>query len=103
MTKDDLPMMSPDQFRKHMGDLFVIESPKTQTKRLRTVGEAYEIVSLLGSEMTTGMVAVAHELDFSKNHFLGQRRVSYAEKCAQDVLVNIKKEIENPSMIWLFS
>lgn len=103
MAKDDLPMMSPDQFRKHMGDLYVIEVPKTPVKRERTIAEPYGVVSLLGSEMTTGMVAVAHELDFNTTHYLGQKKVAYAEMGASEVFGKLKEKIEKPSFILLLS
>ncbi|MDB5037134.1 MAG: hypothetical protein JWQ35_662 [Bacteriovoracaceae bacterium] len=103
MQKDDLPMMSPDQFRKHMGDLFVVETAKEKIERLRTIGSPHKVISLLGSEMTTGMVAVASELDFSKDHYLGQKKIEYAENGAREVLSQLKAKIEKPSMIWLFS
>ncbi|MBN8555022.1 MAG: hypothetical protein J0L93_06215 [Deltaproteobacteria bacterium] len=103
MTKDDLPMMSPDEFRKHMGNLFVVERSKVPVERLRTFGEAYRVVSLLGSEMTTGMVAVANALDFSQTHYLGQKKVTYAETETEMILQQLKTKIPEPSLLWLIS
>ncbi len=103
MSQDDLPMMSPDQFRKHMGDLFLIQIPRNQPMRPRTIGTPHEVVSLLGSEMTTGMVAVANELDFQKIHYLGQRKAHYAEEQALKVFSELKAQCENPSWILFFN
>lgn len=103
MTIDDLPMMSPDQFRKHMGDLYVVEVPKSGPSRTRTLAEPYGVVSLLGSEMTTGMVAVAHELNFNCTHFIGQKKVNYAEAGALESFKKLKEKVPNPSFILLFS
>ncbi len=99
MAQDDLPMMAPDEFRKHMGDLYIVEVPRVQPKRTRTVGEIYQAVSLLGSEMTTGMVAVAQELDFNREHYLGQKKVVYAEESLRQVLEEIRLKIENPRLL----
>jgi hypothetical protein len=103
MQKEDLPMMSPDQFRKHMGDLFLVEIPRNQPFRPRTLGSPFHVVSLLGSEMTTGMVAVAQELNFSRIHYLGQRKPEYAEEEVRSVLTRIKEKVEKPSWILLLS
>jgi hypothetical protein len=103
MTKDDLPMMSQDQFRRHMGDLYVVEVPKVQPERTRSLAEPYSVVSLLGSEMTTGMVAVGHELDFTSTHYIGQKKVEYAEAGARDLFQKLKTQIEKPSFLWLSS
>lgn len=101
MTQDDLPMMSPDEFRKHMGNLYIVEKSQQTVLRPRVLGESYRIVSLLGSEMTTGMVAVANALDFSQTHYLGQKKAIYAEGDAQKILQEIKAKVPNPSMIWM--
>lgn len=103
MAHDDLPMMSPDEFRKHMGDLFLVEGDRSETERMRVRGRAYEVISLLGSEMTTGMVAVARDLDFSKLHYLGQRKASYAEEDLKSVLEQIKAEVSKPQFLMSFS
>ncbi len=102
MTVDDLPMMSQDEFRKHMGNLYVVEKSKEEPSRLRTFGDSYRVISLLGSEMTTGMVAVAQTLDFSQSHFLGQKKNQYAEVGGIELLQKLKSEIPEPSMLWVF-
>lgn len=102
MTADDLPMMSPDEFRKHMGNLYIVEKSQTAVNRPRVVGDAYRIVSLLGSEMTTGMVAVANALDFSQTHYLGQKKGTYAEAESVRILQELKSKVPDPSMIWMF-
>lgn len=101
MTEDDLPMMSPDEFRKHMGNLYIVEKTQQPTDRPRVIGEPYRIVSLLGSEMTTGMVAVANALDFSQTHYLGQKKTAYAHSQSVQVLEELKKKIPKPSMLWM--
>jgi hypothetical protein len=101
MTADDLPMMSPDEFRKHMGNLYIVEKSQQVVTRPRVIGDAYRIVSLLGSEMTTGMVAVANALDFSQTHYLGQKKASYVETDTLKILNELKEKIPNPSMIWM--
>lgn len=101
MVHDDLPMMSPDEFRKHMGNLYVVERSKEATERPRTVGDPYRVISLLGSEMTTGMVAVAQALDFSQAHQLGQKKAVYAEQLAKDHLDRLKQKLAKPSWIWM--
>lgn len=102
MVQDDLPMMSPDEFRKHMGNLFMVEMGDSKTERPQTFGDSYRVVSLLGSEMTTGMVAVANPLDFSQIHYLGQKKSAYAEAEGHAVLKQLKEKIPKPSMVWMF-
>jgi small ligand-binding sensory domain FIST len=103
MTSDDLPMMSPDEFRKHMGNLFIVEKPKVAHEYPRTLGEPYRVVSLLGSEMTTGMVAVANALDFSQIHYLGQKKIAYAESETEKLLQELKMKVPEPSMLWMIT
>lgn len=103
MTHDDLPMMSPDEFRRHMGNLYIIEKGKTISERPRTIGDNYRVIPLLGSEMTTGMVAVANSLDFSQVHYLGQKKATYAERDAEQILQQIREKVPNPSMVWMLS
>jgi len=97
MDQDDLPMMSPDEFRKHMGQLFVVEKAKERKNPPRVVGDSYRVISLLGSEMTTGMVAVGQALDFSQAHFLAQKKVAYMDEDAERVLTELKTQIPKPS------
>lgn len=99
MSQDDLPMMSPDEFRKHMGNLYVVERAKEKTDRPQIVGDPYRVVSLLGSEMTTGMVAVAQTLDFSQTHMLGQKKLSYMDELAENNLQVLKEKNPKPSLI----
>lgn len=101
MGSDDLPMMSPDNFRKHMGDLYLVETVRVNPRRFRTFGDVHNVVSLLGSEMTTGMVAVAQDLDFNREHHLGQKKVKYAEQSLAAVLDQVQSEIPEPSFIFL--
>lgn len=102
MNEDDLPMMSPDEFRKHMGNMYIVEKEKDMPPAIKSFGETYRIVSLLGSEMTTGMVAVGESLDFGRRHFLGQKKVEYAEERAETLLDELKEKVPNPKMIWCF-
>lgn len=101
MVHDDLPMMSPDEFRKHMGNLYIVEQPKVATERPRAMGESYRTISLLGSEMTTGMVAVAQTLDFSQSHWLGQKRSDYAEGLMRTYLEDLQSKLPKPSFLML--
>ena len=103
MQNDDLPMMPPEEFRKHMGNLYIVERKPEYKARARTLGEPYRVVSLLGSEMMTGMVAVGEELDFQQQHFLGQKKRNYAEVVATQQLEKLHTEIPEPQMIWMFS
>lgn len=103
MTKDDLPMMSPDSFRKHMGDLYLVEAVRVQPRRPRTYGDVHSVVSLLGSEMTTGMVAVAQDLDFSREHYLGQKKVKYAEETLMSALEQAHRDIPKAELIMMAS
>jgi hypothetical protein len=102
MAVDDLPMMSQDEFRKHMGNLYIVEKAKDVVLKPRVVGDAYRAIPLLGSEMTTGMVAVGDALDFNKLHYLGQKKSSYAEEGAQRVVNELKENVPDPGMIWMF-
>lgn len=97
MDQDDLPMMSPDEFRKHMGQLYVVEKPKENKVYPRVIGDPYRVISLLGSEMTTGMVAVGQALDFSQRHFLAQKKVSYMNDGAEKVLAELHEMNAKPS------
>ncbi len=102
MTIDDLPMMSPDDFRKHMGNLYLVERPKPSgATRIRAFGEAYRAIPLLGSEMTTGMVAVGQGLDFSCDHFLGQKKPQYLENDLRISLEKMRAENANSSFLLL--
>lgn len=103
MATDDLPMMAPDEFRKHMGNLYIIERPDKAQSSENIVGEAHRIVSLLGSEMTTGMVAVGDSLDFERKHYLGQKKLEYSEDLAEKRLRELKEKIASPSLILNFS
>lgn len=102
MSQDDLPMMSPDEFRKHMGNLYVVERSKEILSRPQTLGDPYKVISLLGSEMTTGMVAVAQTLDFSQTHLLGQKKVAYTDELAEMHLSELKSNLPKPSLILMF-
>jgi|GEM_PF-5788246 len=101
MAMDDLPMMSPDEFRKHMGNLYIVETPASGKASSQMLGQAYRVVSLLGSEMTTGMVAVGEALDFSCQHHLGQKKVKYIEDLAEENLMKLKECIPEPQIIWM--
>jgi len=101
MQTDDLPMMSPDEFRKHMGNMYIVEKYKESLEGMNHVGDSYRVVSLLGSEMTTGMVAVGDSLNFSREHFLAQKKASYAEGLGFKILEQVKEKLPNPSMIWM--
>lgn len=103
MQTDDLPMMSPDEFRKHMGNMYIVEKYKESPETLHHLGDSYRVVSLLGSEMTTGMVAVGDSLNFSREHFLAQKKSAYAEDVGLQVLQELKAKISKPSMIWMMS
>lgn len=102
MTEDDLPMMAPDEFRKHMGNMFIVEKDAESSSVLKNIGEGYRVVSLLGSEMTTGMVAVAENLDFSKQHFLGQKKNKYIEDQGLEMLEQLKTKVPKPKFIMMF-
>ena len=103
MQHDDLPMMPPDDFRKHMGNLFIVERRKEPFSKPRIFGEPYRVISLLGSEMTTGMVAVGEDLDFHHQHYLGQRKLEYYEASFDKILQELKDKIPDPSFIWIIS
>lgn len=102
MVEDDLPMMPPDEFRKHMGNLYIVEKLKDPAPQLKAFGEAFRVVSLLGSEMTTGMVAIGDSLDFDRAHFLGQKKAKYLEEHARVVLQKLKDQVDKPSLIMSF-
>ncbi len=99
MAEDDLPMMPPDDFRKHMGNLYIVEKLHKEEPLLKAFGEPFRVVSLLGSEMTTGMVAIGDTLDFDRAHFLGQKKAKYVEEFSRDILEKLKQEIPNPSLV----
>lgn len=103
MEEDDLPMMSPDEFRKHMGNMYLVEKAKGDTKSLRILGEAHRVIPLLGSEMTTGMVAIGEPLDFEKEQYLGQKKQKYAESRAREVLKELQNKVPNPKALLVFS
>ncbi|TVQ80929.1 MAG: hypothetical protein EA369_01160 [Bradymonadales bacterium] len=100
---EDLPMMAQDEFRKHMGNLYLIESAEDCKNPTRFLGEAYRCISLLGSEMTTGMVAVSEAVDFSKKHYLGQKKPGYLEKNAERLLGQLREKIPHPSFVLMIS
>jgi hypothetical protein len=103
MTIDDLPMMSQDEFRKHMGNLYVVEEPALERERTRVVGRPYRPIALLGSEMTTGMVAVAQPLDFSCTHYLGQKKAEYSDAGGFELLEKVKEQCPQSSLIFVMS
>lgn len=103
MNQDDLPMMGQDEFRKHMGHMFLVERPKEAKPKNQILGESYRSISLLGSEMTTGMVAVATGINFSRAHYLGQRKAQYAEDELEAMLLQLKEKVPNPVCLWVLS
>jgi hypothetical protein len=99
MIEDDLPMMPPDDFRKHMGNLYIVEKSMNKIPLIKSFGESFRVVSLLGSEMTTGMVAIGDALDFDREHFLGQKKAKYLEEYSRHVLEDLKKAVPHPSLV----
>lgn len=92
MASDDLPMMAPDEFRKYMGNLFLAEKRSDEIQLEQHLGDIYRVVSLLGSEMTTGMVAVGEELDFESTHYLAQKKNEYSEDRAKEKIQEFLNE-----------
>jgi hypothetical protein len=100
---EDLPMMPPDEFRKHMGNLFLIEKTPHSHLSDRLIGGFHRSISLLGSEMTTGMVAVSESLDFSKELFLGQKKYQYLESNAAKYFEELRSRIPQPKLLFMLS
>lgn len=99
MEIDDLPMMAQDEFRKYMGNLYIVERHRDLANSPNHYGEPYRVVSLLGSEMTTGMVAVGDSLNFDRAHYLGQKKTQYAEEVSEKQLQKLKDACPSPSLI----
>lgn len=100
---EDLPMMPQDEFRKHMGQLYLLEKSSHPLLKDRLVGDFHRSISLLGSELTTGMVAVSESLDFSREFYLGQKKMSYFEQAAEKHLAHLKEFNAKPSFVWMIA
>jgi len=103
MSEDDMPMMAPDEFRKHMGNMYIVEKPMMPRRSSKLIGESHRVISLLGSEMTTGMVAVGESLDFGQQHFLGQKKIKYIEVDGLTTLEELKSQVPSPRLLMMFS
>jgi hypothetical protein len=101
MEADDLPMMSQDEFRKKMGNLYLVERSISPHKSPRTLGHSHRVIPLLGSEMTTGMVAVSEPIDLEKQLFLGQKKKIYAEEQSLETLLRLKEQVPDPAALFV--
>ena len=101
METDDLPMMSQDEFRKRMGNLYLVEKSATTHLSPRVLGHSHRVIPLLGSEMTTGMVAVSEPVRLDYELSLGQKKKFYAEDRAIETLTQLKEKVPQPLALFV--
>ena len=84
-----------------MGNLYLVEESATTHLSPRVLGHSHRVIPLLGSEMTTGMVAVSEPVRLDYELSLGQKKKFYAEDRAIETLTQLKEKVPQPLALFV--